>query len=333
MLHFQDEILTKMTTQEGGCLFQIGYWFYTRTCLGYIYHRRDVNKAREKYGEGESHSVIQTKTYNDLKITPVPMSLDNLAYVITDGKTTVVIDPGDPEPVIEYLEKNNIIPDAVLVTHKHWDHSGGNSEMKKKYRKIKIYGSATDNINNVTNGVTHGEELMFETMKFTCHLSPGHTTGHMYFVLDGSPYGAPDSVFSGDHLFLGGCGRMFEKPAFSMLKSLDEISDLPSDTLVWPGHEYASDNLEFACHVEPSNEKAKEKLIWVKEQRQKKMCTCPSTMGEELTYNPFLRTKERTIMVAAGALFEGEYKVPDDESRAQALFELRQMKDKYKYKL
>ncbi|VDI22624.1 Hypothetical predicted protein, partial [Mytilus galloprovincialis] len=109
-----------MTTQEGGCLFQIGYWFYTRTCLGYIYHRRDVNKAREKYGEGESHSVIQTKTYNDLKITPVPMSLDNLAYVITDGKTTVVIDPGDPEPVNEYLEKNNIIPDAVLVTHKHW---------------------------------------------------------------------------------------------------------------------------------------------------------------------------------------------------------------------
>ncbi|CAG2229261.1 PNKD [Mytilus edulis] len=278
-------------------------------------------------------STMLLVTVGNLKITPVPMSLDNLAYVITDGKTTVVIDPGDPEPVIEYLEKNNIIPDAVLVTHKHWDHSGGNSEMKKKYRKIKIYGSASDNINNVTNGVTHGEELIFETMKFTCHLSPGHTTGHMYFVLDGSPYRAPDSVFSGDHLFLGGCGRMFEKPAFSMLKSLDEISDLPPDTLVWPGHEYASDNLEFACHVEPSNEKAKEKLSWVKEQRQKKMCTCPSTMGEELTYNPFLRTKEKTIMVAAGALFEGEYKVPDDEARAQALFELRQMKDKYKYKL
>ncbi|CAC5382516.1 PNKD [Mytilus coruscus] len=268
-----------MTTQEGGCLFQIGYWFYTRTCLGYIYHRRDVNKAREKYGEGESHSVIQTKPYNDLKITPVPMSLDNLAYVITDGKTTVVIDPGDPEPVNEYLEKNNLTPDAVLVTHKHWDHSGGNSEMKKKYRKIKIYGSASDNINNVTKVVVEG------------------------------------------------CLRNL---IFNVLKSLDEIIYLQH----WNGgHEYASDNLEFACHVEPSNEKAKEKLIWVKEQRLKKMCTCPSTMGEELTYNPFLRTKEKTIMVAAGALFEGEYKVPDDDARAQALFELRQMKDKYKYKL
>lgn len=322
-----------MNTKEGGCLFQIGYWFYTRTCLGYVYHRRDVDKAREKYGEGGRHSVTQTKSYNDLKITPIAMSLDNFAYIITDEKTTVIIDPGDPEPVCEYLEENKITPDAVLVTHKHWDHSGGNSEMKRKYRSLRVYGSASDNINNVTNGITDAETLMFGNLKFTSHLSPGHTVGHMYFVLDGSPFGAPDHVFSGDHLFLGGCGRMFEKPAFTMLKSLDDISELPPNTLVWPGHEYAIDNLEFACHVEPENQAAKEKLSWSKETRQKKLCTCPSTIKEELSYNPFLRTKEQTVLDAVGALYEGDFKVPDDLTRAQALFELRQLKDKFKYKL
>lgn len=322
-----------MTTKEGGCLFQIGYWFYTRTCLGYIYHRRDVDKAREKYGEGESHSVIQTKTYNGLKITAVPMSLDNIAYVISDDKTTVVIDPGDPHPVHEFLEQSNIVPDAVLVTHKHWDHSGGNSEMKKLYRNIKIYGSAADSINNVTHGISDGEEIMLGNLTFTCHLSPGHTVGHMYFVLNGSSFRSPNHVFSGDHLFLGGCGRMFEKPAYDMLMSLDSISDLPPDTLVWPGHEYAVDNLEFACHFEPSNKAAKKKLNWAKEQRQKKLCTCPSTIEEELSYNPFLRTREQSILEAAGAMFEGEFKVPDDMARAQALFEIRQLKDKFKYKL
>lgn len=322
-----------MSTKEGGCLFQIGYWFYTRTCLGYIYHRRDVDKAREKYGEGESHSCIQTKTYNDLKITPLPMSLDNFAYVITDGQTTVVVDPGDPGPVIEFLKQADLTPDAVLVTHKHWDHSGGNSEMKKTYRKLKIYGSASDNINNVTNPVSSGEELELGNLRFTCHLSPGHTVGHMYFVLSGSPFRAPDSVFSGDHLFLGGCGRMFEKPAGTMLRSLDEISSLPPETLIWPGHEYAEDNLEFACHIDPDNENAKQKYRWVKEQRQKKLCTCPSTIKEELTYNPFLRTKEKEIMSAAGALNLDDKFPPDFDARAQALYEIRQLKDNFKYKL
>ncbi|XP_078311682.1 putative thioesterase PNKD [Crassostrea virginica] len=320
--------------KEGSCLFRIGYFFYTRTRIGKIYHRRDIANAREKYPDGQTHSVIQPVRNGDLTITPYPILLDNYSYIVKDSKSAIVVDPGDPQPVIKYLKDNEISPEAVLVTHKHWDHSGGNEEMKQEYPNIRIYGGIHDQVNNVTNTVDDQDVLTFGDMRFTVHFTPGHTEGHVVYMLDGAPYGMSDSLFSGDHLFLGGCGRMFEAAPSVMLGSLDKVSKFKGDVLVWPGHEYAKDNLDFACYLESSNEDARKKFEWVKSQREKNLCTCPSTIEEEIRYNPFLRTSEPDIIQAVSTrgqlVFNSEI---TDETRAKILREIRYRKDTYKYKL
>lgn len=318
--------------KDGSCLFRIGYYFYSRTRIGQIYHRRDIAKAREKYPDGQTHSVIQPLKYGDLTLTPFPMLLDNYAYILKDTKSAVVVDPGDPEPVIKYLRDNGISPEAVLVTHKHWDHSGGNQEMKRQYPNIRIYGGIHDNVNNVTDNVNDQDTLSFGDMRFTVHFTPGHTEGHVVYLLDGAPYGMSDSLFSGDHLFLGGCGRMFEAAPSVMLGSLDKVSNFRGDVLMWPGHEYAKDNLDFACHLENTNEESKKKYNWIMSQREKNLCTCPSTIEEERSYNPFLRTSERSVIEAVSVGSEIEDGV-SDETRAKILKEIRTMKDNYKYNL
>ncbi|KAK7109975.1 probable hydrolase PNKD [Littorina saxatilis] len=322
--------------KAGGCMFRIGYFFYTRTRVGYYYHQRDIAKAKEKLKDcGGHHSNLTPFDYGDLQIVPIPMLLDNYAYLVTDRRTntSVVIDPGHAEPVQVYLSGRNIMPDAVLVTHKHWDHSGGNKEMRQHYPNIRVYGSGSDHVHDITHPLQAGETLEFGGLKFNTMITPGHTTGHMVYILDGSPYGVGDSIFSGDLLFLAGCGRMFEGTAETMLHSLDQIYSLPNDTLIWPGHEYARENLEFSCHLEPENQTAKEKLKWVKSQREKRFCTCPSIVQEEKQYNPFLRTREESMPRVLGIVKDGIFATADDATRARMLCEIRERKDQLNYKL
>ncbi|KAL5007654.1 hypothetical protein ScPMuIL_016460 [Solemya velum] len=185
--------------KSGGCMFKIGYFFYTRTRVGLIYHRREIAKARQKFPDG--HSVVQVKHVGDIRVIPVPMLEDNYSYIITDkNDVTVVIDPGDPDPVLKELRERELTPSAILNTHKHWDHSGGNSLMKENFHKIPIYGGATDNIANVTHSVNDGDVLEFGSMKFTAKCTPGHTEGHVIYILSGGDQNA-DSIFSGDQLF------------------------------------------------------------------------------------------------------------------------------------
>ncbi|XP_041366148.1 probable hydrolase PNKD [Gigantopelta aegis] len=326
-----------LMAKAGGCFFQIGYFLYTRTRIGYWYHQKEISRARQKLGHA-GHSKTDVIEYQDLSILPIPMLLDNYAYLITDKSTntSVIIDPGDPEPVQLILDEKGITPEALIITHKHWDHSGGNGVMKNRYRNLRIYGGAMDHVPNITNPVADGDILMFGSLKFHAMFTPGHTVGHIVYLLDGSPFGVPNSLFSGDHVFLSGCGRMFEGSSSTMLRSLDSICSLGDDVLVWPGHEYASDNLEFSLHLEKENCDAQEKYEWVKNQRDNNLPTCPSTIGEEKKYNPFLRTGQESLLHAIG-LCEGDNfehsTEPGFEIRAQALAEVRSRKDLFKYKL
>ncbi|KAJ8313720.1 hypothetical protein KUTeg_008281, partial [Tegillarca granosa] len=174
----------------------------------------------------------------------------------------------------------------------------------------------------ILNTVSDGEMLEFGNLKFSVQFTPGHTVGHVVYLLDGSPFGTQDSLFSGDHLFLSGCGRMFEGPAATMLKSLDHVSKIDKNTLIWPGstitHKY--------------NINIQNKFLWVKDQRNKRLCTCPSTMEEELSYNPFLRTSQESVLKSLGMVNTETFQTPDDRSRSQALAEIRHQKDNYKYK-
>uniref|UniRef100_A0A672M7R0 Probable hydrolase PNKD n=1 Tax=Sinocyclocheilus grahami TaxID=75366 RepID=A0A672M7R0_SINGR len=305
------------------------YSLYTRTKLGYIFHKRQMRKARERYPAG--HSRTQPTIINGIKIIPVPILSDNYSYVVIDtaSNMAVVVDPADPQPVQACLEEEGVALQAVLCTHKHWDHSGGNRALKRRYRSCRVYGNAMDNIPGLTHPLSDKDTIDFGTrLRFRAFYTPGHTAGHIIYLLDGRAIGGPSSLFSGDLVFLSGCGRMFEGNASTMLSSLDTVGSLNDDTLLWPGHEYAKDNLVFAAEVEPCNVVQKQKLLWVLQQRGQRLCTCPSTLAEEKQYNPFLRSHSQDLHRALGL----QQKQDEDWTsyRARVLEELRRRKDIYK---
>ncbi|XP_006636373.2 probable hydrolase PNKD [Lepisosteus oculatus] len=309
-------------------LFRIAYTLYTRTKLGYMFYKRQLRKAREKFPTG--HSSVQPMDINGIKIVPIPILSDNYSYLVIDktSNAAVLVDPADPQAVQACLEDEGVTLEAILCTHKHWDHSGGNKGLRRLHSSCRVYGSAMDNIPGLTNPLSDRDSIDVGRMHFRAFFTPGHTVGHMIYLLDGKSIDGPSSLFSGDLVFLSGCGRIFEGNASTMLSSLDVVGSLSDDTLLWPGHEYAEDNLMFAAEVEPSNAARENKFLWVLQQRGQKMCTCPSTMREEKEYNPFLRSHSPELHQALGLQQELE----EDWAcfRARVLEELRRRKDVYK---
>ncbi|XP_072029535.1 probable hydrolase PNKD [Amphiura filiformis] len=317
----------KKMFKAGSPLFAVGYMVYSKTSLGSYYHQKNIKAAKEKHPDG--HSVVEAQEFQDYKIQPIPLVADNYAYLIIEksSNTGILVDPSDAATVQVYVDEANVTISAILTTHKHWDHSGGNTELKKVHQDARVYGNSNDGVPGITHHVNDKDEFKIGNLQFTALFTPGHTVGHTAFVLEGSP----KCVFTGDLLFVGGCGRMFEGTAPIMLSSINKIADLPGDTIIWPGHEYAKDNLDFAQHIDPNNEDVKSKLAWVKEKRKDSHMTIPSTVAEEKTYNPFLRTDSDAIMEAVGIKTkEGEDQMA---ARSRAFAELRACKDKYNYVL
>ncbi|KAJ7405239.1 putative hydrolase PNKD [Willisornis vidua] len=358
-------------------LFRLGYSLYAHTRLGYLFYQRQVKKARERYPHG--HSVPQPCCFPGVKILPIPVLSNNYSYLVIDtgSSRAAVVDPSDPLAVQAAIEEEGVMLEAIFCTHKHWDHSGGNAALCQKHSSCKVYGSALDAIPQLTNPLADREKVSVGCLTFEALATPGHTVGHMVYVLDGGPFGSPPCLFSGDLLFLAGCGRPFEGSPETMLASLDVAMGLGEDTLLWPGHEYALECLTFASLLELDNSALEQKLQWAVQQRQEKRSTvshggtlagmlhpnillhggchkgrecweefqlpnesavsgmgaqrsplqCPSTMGEEQTYNPFLRTHQPELQEALGLWQDwGEH---PDAFRARVLKEVRRRKDLY----
>ncbi|XP_066046271.1 probable hydrolase PNKD isoform X2 [Chamaea fasciata] len=303
------------------------YSLYARTRLGYLFYQRQVKKARERYPHG--HSVPQPCCFPGVKILPIPVLSNNYSYLVIDtgSSQAAVIDPSDPLAVQAAIEEEGVILEAIFCTHKHWDHSGGNEALRQKHNSCKVYGSALDAIPQLTNPLADREKVSVGSLTFEALATPGHTVGHMVYVLDGGPFGSPSCLFSGDLLFLAGCGRPFEGSPETMLASLDVAMGLGEDTLLWPGHEYALECLTFASLLELDNSALEQKLQWAVQQRQEKRSTCPSTLGEEQTYNPFLRTHRPELQEALGLWQDGGE--DPDAFRARVLKEVRRRKDLY----
>ena len=226
-----------------------------------------------------------------MKITPVPCLKDNYAYLVeceATGKLAVV-DPSEAPPVVRALAGR--VPDVVWNTHHHHDHVGGNEELAALGVK-EIVGHASDKgrIPAQTRFVEEGDELVLGDIRARILHIPGHTTGAVAYVCtDGRGAGA---VFTGDTLFLGGCGRLFEGTPAMMHASLGKLAALPKDTRVYCGHEYTQSNLRFAAHVEPDNAAIKATAERAAVARAKGEPTVPGTIGEELATNPFVRAKD-----------------------------------------
>ncbi|BBN19291.1 hydroxyacylglutathione hydrolase [Marchantia polymorpha subsp. ruderalis] len=222
-----------------------------------------------------------------LQIDMVPCLVDNYAYLLHDvnARVTAVVDPSAAGPVIRALNEKGLSLDFILNTHHHWDHTGGNVELKRKYN-AKVVGPRADEgrIPEIDISLREGE--CWKLGEHVMHVldTPGHTRGHVTFYF-------PDSgaVFTGDTLFSMGCGRLFEGTPEQMWNSLSKICHLPDETLVYCGHEYTLSNAKFAMSVEPQNEALSSRYEKVAELRRKGLPTVPTSLGEEKSFNPFLR--------------------------------------------
>ena len=228
-----------------------------------------------------------------MKVVQIPLLRDNYAYLIICEKTNdaAVVDPSEAEPVLRCVEREKVALTAILNTHHHWDHTGGNRELLKKF-SLNVYGHRNDQerIAGLTHPLEEGDEVTIGTDKARVLFIPGHTKGHIAYLFE-------DKLFCGDTLFVAGCGRLFEGTAEQMHSSLSKLKALPDGTLVYCGHEYTENNLKFAMTLEPNNKSLSDKLERVRSERAKGLSTVPSTMQEERETNPFLRGDSKEIQV------------------------------------
>ena len=212
---------------------------------------------------------------------------DNYSYVIHDTNTGIVgvIDPSEFIPIDNFIKKKFNKIDFILNTHHHFDHTGGNLELKKKYSS-EIIGSAEDEkrIPGIDIKLLNNDIFKFGNVNFDIILVPGHTHGHICFHSKKEKI-----IFTGDTLFSLGCGRVFEGTYLQMLDSLSRIKKLPQNTNIYCGHEYTKKNLEFCIKFEPDNVFLKNKKNWITSKLSKKEPTIPTTIKEELNTNIFLR--------------------------------------------
>ncbi|XP_078435315.1 metallo-hydrolase/oxidoreductase superfamily protein [Wolffia australiana] len=257
-----------------------------------------------------------------MKILHIPCLEDNYAYLILDERSgeAAVVDPVEPEKVLQVAKEVGADVKLVLTTHHHWDHAGGNDKIRQMVPGIKVFGGSIDNVRGCTNKLENGDRLSLGGgVEILALHTPCHTKGHIsYFV--SSKDEEPPAVFTGDTLFIAGCGKFFEGTADQMYQSLCiTLGSLPKPTRVYCGHEYTVKNLQFAATVEPENVKIKEKLSWASNQRRAKLPTIPSTIGEEHDINPFMRADLPEIQAKVGC-----------SSPAETMKEIRRLKDTWR---
>jgi hydroxyacylglutathione hydrolase len=233
-----------------------------------------------------------------LEVHLVPCLSDNYAYLIRDPASDAVgiVDPSEAAPVEAALAERGWKLTHVINTHHHFDHTGGNLELKEKWG-AEVVGPAADRerIPGIDRAVADGEVWRFGTQEARVMDIPGHTKGHIAFWFEASK-----AVFTGDTLFALGCGRMFEGTAPQMWASLSKLAALPDDTRVYCGHEYTQSNARFALTMEPDNAALKSYAAEVDRLRAEGKPTIPTTIGREKAANPFLRAREPSLGRQAG---------------------------------
>ena len=231
-----------------------------------------------------------------MKIEIIPCLNDNYSYLIHDeiSNTVAIIDPSEFIPCDTIISKNYQKLDFILNTHHHYDHVGGNEELKKKYNS-KVLGFENDKnrIPQIDTVLKDNQEFKIGTLNFTTIFIPGHTRGHVAFY-----FKKERVVFTGDTLFSLGCGRVFEGTYKQMFQSLNKLKNLPGETKVYCGHEYTFKNLEFCLKFNPNNDFLKKKKNDIKLSLKNKKPTIPSTIADEIKANIFFRVNDPDVKKA-----------------------------------
>ena len=236
-----------------------------------------------------------------MKIVQIPLLRDNYGYLVLCQATNNagIIDPSEAEPVVRRVEQEKVALKAILNTHHHRDHTGGNEGLLAN-QSLEVYGHKSDQgrIPGLTRGVDEGDEVVIGEVRGKVLFIPGHTTGHVAYLFG-------NNLFCGDTLFTAGCGRLFEGTPEQMHGSLKKLMALPDDTKVYCGHEYTEGNLRFAMTLEPKNHRLVSRVERVQGLRSRGASTVPSTLEEEKQTNPFLRWDSKEIQASLKAASSG----------------------------
>ncbi len=237
----------------------------------------------------------------------------------------MVVDPGDATPVIEALAQENLTLAAILVTHHHADHVGGVAQLHQ-VTGAAVYGPAREDVPAPFTPLMSGDTLDLLGQSVRVMDVPGHTAGHVAYFL---PQAQPHPVlFSGDTLFSGGCGRIFEGTPAQMLTSLDALAALPDETRICCAHEYTLSNLRFALAVEPDNTDLQVYASQCQQLRAKGQPTLPAQLGNELRINPFLRARHPVVRQAVA--LHAQLSTQEQQNDVTVFAALRQWKNDFK---
>lgn len=255
------------------------------------------------------------------QIHAIPAFRDNYIWMLIGSRgkhvkqPTAIVDPGDARPVLQSLEMLELTPVAILITHHHADHIGGVRELCARFQ-IPVYGPAQEAIADITHPLREGDRVEIAGLPRLDILDvPGHTAGHIAYV-------GLQSLFCGDTLFAGGCGRLFEGTASQLYSSLQKLTLLPDKTWIYCAHEYTLNNLNFAQTIEPDNPVLHHRIQYTRQLRQEHKASIPSQMAMEKHTNPFLRCHIPAV-VAATERHAGRRLSPGEETFAA----LRDWKD------
>lgn len=217
------------------------------------------------------------------EITAIPALQDNYIWAIHDNRFAVVVDPGEAQPVLDFLAGHGLQLHAILCTHRHHDHVGGVAELRGVYN-VPVHGRSHPNNPHITHALREGEQLRLDAFGIVLDIIeiPGHLDDHIAFI-------APKIVFCGDVMFGAGCGKNFEGTLAQLHHSLQRLSALPDDTQVYCAHEYTARNLPFALACEPENPAIWRRAAETKTLRAENKPTVPFTIALEKATNPFLR--------------------------------------------
>lgn len=262
-----------------------------------------------------------------IQIQQIPAFLDNYLWLIHNSQNAIIVDPGDAVPVQAYLNQHNLNLCAVLITHHHADHIDGVKELLRQTSSpIPVFGPLADQrsgrIDVITEGCMDGASILISELGLMFNILevPGHTSTHIAYYC---PQLA--SLFCGDTLFAGGCGRLFEGTPAQMLSSLKKIAALPAATQIYCAHEYTLSNLRFAITVEPNNAALQTRYEQVSAAREQGKSTVPSQLGTELQTNPFLRSDSQDIIHT----LQSNYKLNDNTDPVNVFAAVREWKNSF----
>ena len=253
-----------------------------------------------------------------LSVKPIKAYQDNYIWLVSTNEGSIVVDPGESKKILNLIDNNEIDLKGVLITHHHFDHTNGLSDLLNE-RGLEVYGPK-NNVNGINNIVKNNDKFTVIGIDFEVIEIPGHTLDHIAFYSfnDGEPI-----LFCGDTLFSGGCGRVFEGTFDQMFIALKKISKYPKETKIFCGHEYTLSNLKFALAVDENNEDLIEEYDNIKNIVDSGNPSLPTILEKELKINPFLRCDNHHIKNKIVSKFN------TSDNELEVFSALRQWKDNF----